>query len=691
MSSENTFLVELGCEELPPKALKTLAQSFHDGLCTGLKEAELGFGATHIFATPRRLAVKIESLTAQQPDRHVEKRGPAIKAAFDAEGNASKAALGWARGCGIDIQKAQRLKTDKGEWLLHKQILTGTATTKLLPELVQKALTKLPIPKPMRWGSERVQFVRPVRSLVMLFGDTCIDGAILNQISGRVALGHRFMGESEITINHADDYPQMLEDKGSIIASFEARKAKICADIEKAAQELGGRADLDADLLDEVTALVEWPVVLTARFETKFLNVPAEALVQTMKGDQKYFPVYSDDGALLPHFIFVSNIASKEPQHVIVGNEKVVTPRLADAEFFFNVDRKQPLADYQAALDTVIFQKQLGTLGERSQRIANLAAFIADKIGADTTQAKRAGLLAKCDLMTQMVGEFPETQGIMGMHYARADGEAEPVARAIAEHYLPRFSGDTLPHTPVSCAVALAEKLDTLTGIFGIGQLPKGDKDPFALRRAAIGVNRILIENELTLDLKDLIAESLRLYSDKFSAETTQAQLLEFMQARLRAWYLEKDIPADTLQAVFALGSSIPLDAARRVHAVSAFRALPACEALASANKRVSNMLSKQAQEKQFTLNTALFQEAAETVLHQQINAQTQTLAPLLANHEYTQALEELAKLQAAVDGFFEDVMVMADAQDIRENRLALLQQLRALFLKIADIAYLQS
>ncbi len=591
--TDKTFLVEIGTEELPPKALRTLAQAFAANFTAELDAAGLGYQSVNWFAAPRRLALKVAGLSASQPDREVEKRGPAIAQAFDAEGNATKAAEGWARGCGITVAQAERLTTDKGEWLLFRAQVKGEAAQTLLPGMVSTALAKLPIPKLMRWGDKETQFVRPVHTVTLLLGDELIPGTVLGIDSARVIRGHRFMGEPEFTIDNADQYPQILLERGKVLADYEARKAKIKADAEDAARKIGGNADLSDSLLEEVTSLVEWPVVLTAKFEEKFLAVPAQALVYTMKGDQKYFPVYDNSGKLLPNFIFVANIESKDPQQIISGNEKVVRPRLADAEFFFNTDRKKRLEDHLPRLETVLFQQQLGTLRNKTDRIAALTGWVAGQIGADVNHAKRAGLLSKCDLMTNMVFEFTDTQGVMGMHYARHDGEAEDVAIALNEQYQPRFAGDELPSSPVACALAIADKMDTLAGIFGIGQHPKGDKDPFALRRAALGVLRIIVEKRLPLDLQTLTEEAVRLYGDKLTNANVVDDVIEFMLGRFRAWYQEEGHSVDTIQAVLARRPTRPADFDARVKAVSHFRTLEQAAALAAANKRVSNILAK--------------------------------------------------------------------------------------------------
>ncbi|QHM73288.1 glycine--tRNA ligase subunit beta [Mixta intestinalis] len=688
--TDKTFLVEIGTEELPPKALRNLAESFAAQVTAELDNAGLAHGEVKWYAAPRRLALKVASLSAAQPDREIEKRGPAIAAAFDASGAPTKAAEGWARGCGITVDQAERLKTDKGEWLMYRAQVQGESAQKLLPGMIATALSKLPVPKLMRWGNSDVQFVRPVHTVTLLLGDELIPATILGIESGRTLRGHRFMGEPEFTIDHADQYPEILETRGNVMADYEARKAKIKADAEAAARQIGGNADLSDSLLEEVASLVEWPVVLTATFEEKFLAVPAEALVYTMKGDQKYFPVYGNDGQLLPHFIFVANIESRDPQQIIAGNEKVVRPRLADAEFFFNTDRKKRLEDNLPRLETVLFQQQLGTLRDKTDRIQALAGWIAAQIGADVNMATRAGLLSKCDLMTNMVFEFTDTQGVMGMHYARHDGEAEEVAVALNEQYQPRFAGDDLPSSPVACALAIADKMDTLAGIFGIGQHPKGDKDPFALRRAALGVLRIIVEKQLPLDLQTLTEEAVRLYGSKLTNEKVVDEVIDFMLGRFRAWYQEEGHSVDTIQAVLARRPTRPADFDARMKAVSHFRTLDEAAALAAANKRVSNILAKATEPLNDRVQAALLKENEEIKLATFVTALESKLQPWFAEGRYQDALIELAQLRETVDNFFDKVMVNADDREVRINRLTLLAKLRDLFLQVADISLLQ-
>ncbi|HHF5789406.1 TPA: glycine--tRNA ligase subunit beta [Haemophilus influenzae] len=722
MTTQN-FLVEIGTEELPPKALKTLATSFADNVEAELNQAGLSFDKIEWFAAPRRLAVKVLNLATQQPSKEIEKRGPAVSAAFDAEGKPTKAAEGWARGCGITVEQAERIATDKGEWLVHRAKIEGQPTKNLLNDIVANALAKLPIPKPMRWADKTVQFIRPVHTVTMLLGDELIEGEILGVASARTIRGHRFLGEKEFDIQHADQYPQLLRDKGSVVADFNERKAEILAKSQAKATALGGVADIEESLLEEVTSLVEYPNVLAAKFEERFLAVPAEALVYTMKGDQKYFPIYDKDGKLLPHFIFVSNINPEDPTAIIEGNEKVVRPRLTDAEFFFKTDLKQKLVDRLPRLETVLFQQQLGTLKDKTDRIEQLAGEIAKQIGADEAKAKRAGLLSKCDLMTNMVFEFTDTQGVMGMHYARHDGEDEEVAVALNEQYMPRFAGDELPKSLVASAVALADKFDTLTGIFGIGQAPKGSADPFALRRAALGALRIIVEKNLPLDLNDIISKAFDLYKELDNERLRNApiaktrsgfseypegyvsfftrgddlvpkqkildEVVDFMLGRFRAWYQDEGIAVDVIQAVLARRPTRPADFDACVRAVSHFRTLDSAEALAAANKRVSNILAK-AGAAIGEINLTACVEPAEKALAEAVLALRTEVQPLIAQGDYTAVLDKLANLRAPVDSFFDNVMVNAEDPALRQNRLAILNTLQGLFLQVADISVLQ-
>lgn len=689
MRTENC-LVELGTEELPPKALKSLGEAFATQFEAALTQADLSFGSVSWFAAPRRLAVYVSALAEGQADKVVEKRGPAVSAAFDADGNPTKAAQGWARGNGISVEEAERLVTDKGEWLLHKAHVPGQSVAQLLEGLINQAVSKLPIPKPMRWGNYNTQFIRPVHTLCVLYGSEVVNVSVLGLTSGRTVQGHRFHGESRFELDHADNYAAALE-KQYVLADFEARKDKVRQQLEDGANTLSLTPDYNEELLEEIASLVEWPVVLQAGFDKAFLEVPKEALIYTMKDDQKYVPLLDSSGNLSNTFLFVSNIESQDPVQVISGNEKVIRPRLADAEFFFNSDKKTTLESRLDSLATVLFQKQLGTLKEKSERISALAGFIATQIDANETQAARAGLLAKTDLMSNMVMEFPDVQGVMGKYYALNDGEDAPVAEALYEQYMPRFAGDSLPSSGVSASVALADKLDTLVGIFGIGQLPKGDKDPFALRRAAIGVLRIITELSLPLDLDILVAKAVDVYGNKLTNQYTQTQVVDFVLGRFTALLQDQDVAIDVIQAVAARRPTKPADYLARVNAVAAFKALEESEALAAANKRVANILAKQNVEvtSEVHIDSALLTEDAEKALNSALVTAQLQVNEALASQDYQRILTTLATLREVIDNFFDNVMVMADDAAVKQNRLALLSLLRQLFLTTADISIL--
>ena len=686
---QDTLLIELGTEELPPKSLKALAVSFAQNMQNELKDAELAYTDLVWFAAPRHLAVQVKALAYQQADKIIEKRGPAVTAAFDADGNPTKAAQGWARGNGIDVAEAERLKTDKGEWLLHKAEVTGKALDELIEGIVNRALAKLPIPKPMRWGSSDTQFIRPVHTFTAMFGSDVLPATILDMPSDRIIRGHRFHGPSTFTLEHADNYEAQAKEH-FVVVNYADRCAEIAKGLEAKASELGLTADYNQALLEEIASLVEYPVVMQASFEERFLAVPKEALIYTMKDDQKYVPLLDAQGNLSAKFLFVSNIQSSAPEFVIEGNEKVIRPRLADAEFFFETDKKIALADRLDSLNSILFQKQLGTLAEKVQRIAKIAAFIAEHIGSNTENAARAGLLSKTDLMTEMVMEFPDVQGVMGKYYALNDGENAAVAEAIAEQYMPRQAGDTLPSSDTSAAVALADKLDTLAGIFGIGMLPKGDKDPFALRRAAIGVLRIITERNYNLDIRDLLAFAVSTYGDKLTNAEALENAVDFVIGRFRAMYQDQGIATEVIQSVSARNVTNPLDFSKRVHAVSEFKGLSQAGALAAANKRVANILAKNsAAVNEAKLDANLLSDAAEVVLADKIAQQQDVVAQAIVRKDYNAILTSLADLQAPVDAFFDNVMVMADDDALRTNRLALLSQLRELFLSTADISVL--
>jgi glycyl-tRNA synthetase beta chain len=688
MRTDN-LLIEIGTEELPPKSLSKLALAFKDNIQVGFTDNNLTFNQVNWYASPRRLAVVVEGLSEFQADKNVEIRGPAVASAFDQNGEPTKAAQGWARSNGIEVNQAQRLKTDKGEWLLFKAQLKGQAINQLLAVLVEKALKALPIPKPMRWGTKTTQFIRPIHTVTMLYGTQLIQGEVLDVSSARLINGHRFHCDAPFELDCADNYLTQLE-QHYVIADHARRKTIVLKQVQALAKHENAVADINDDLLEEVTSLVEWPVALLANFEESFLAVPKEALIYTMKDDQKYFPLLDENGQLKSRFIFITNIESKDPETIISGNEKVIRPRLADAEFFFNTDKKQTLESRLESLKSILFQKQLGTVYEKSERIASMAKSIAILLGTDQGAAHRAGLLSKTDLMTNMVMEFPDVQGVMGMHYARIDGEAELVALAQNEQYMPRFAGDNLPTSDVSVCVALADKIDTLVGIFGIGQTPKGDKDPFALRRASIGVLRIIVDKSLPLDLVDLVDASIATFGNKIKTDNLQTKVIDFILARFNAWYTEQGILTGVVQAVAVNRPTRPADFAARVEAVKSFNTLESADALAAANKRVANILAKTQFKEQLSFNRELLLEPAEITLSNSLESVEARIQPMLNISDYTSALIVLAELRQPIDEFFENVMVMADDESVKRNRLSLLSRLRSLFLCCADISVLK-
>jgi len=690
MREKDDLLFELGTEELPPTALKGLAEALQKGFREGLEKAGLEFGKTTYYAAPRRLALLVTDCATRQPDREIERRGPAVKAAFDAEGRPTKAAEGFARSCGTTVDQLQRIETDKGQWLTFTVQETGKPAAELLPGIAEQALQGLPIPKRMRWGSSEAQFVRPVHWLLFLHGNEVVPCTLLEAEAGRLTYGHRFHHPGAIEIGAPADYAEILERTGSVLADFAARRESIRRHVEQTAEALGGRADLDEALLEEVTALNEWPVPIAGTFEERFLEVPHEALVLTMKQNQKYFPLFDADGRLMNHFITIANVDSPKPEVIKAGNERVVRPRLADAMFFWQQDGKRRLEDRLDALKHVVFEKELGSMHDKSERVAALAATIAGRIGGDSALAERAGRLSRCDLMTEMVYEFPEMQGIMGRYQARRDGEPEELARAMDEFYMPRFSGDALPASKAGIAISLAEKLDTLVGIFGIGQRPTGEKDPYALRRAALGALRILREHALDLDLVDLLEQARAGLEGTLKEQAVVEEVYTFMLERLRGIYFSEGVEHTLFNAVAELRPRNIADFDQRIQAVLAFRALPEAENLAAANKRIRNILKKSGEAIPKAVDTALLTEAAEKTLFEQVQAMQAEVAPLFAGRRYEEGLKRLAALREPVDAFFDEVMVMAEDDALRRNRLALLEQLSALFLEVADLSQLQ-
>jgi glycyl-tRNA synthetase beta chain len=684
------FLVEIGTEELPPTALLKLSNSFTEQVRSGIEASGLNFEKIEPFATPRRLAIVVSGLDQQTPEKQITNWGPPKKIAFDSEGKPSKAAIAFAKKNNISPDDLIVENDGKADKLIHRSLEAGKDAVDLLPTIVQTALDKLPIAKRMRWGASRIEFVRPVQWVVMMLGSNVIETTILGIQAGLTTRGHRFHCDTDLAIANPSAYQQLLTTSGHIIPNYDERKQLIRQQVIAEGEKLGGNAVIDEALLDEVTGLVEWPVALTGSFEKRFLAVPAEALISSMKEHQKYFHVEDANGQLMPHFITVSNIVSQDPAQVISGNERVIRPRLADAAFFFETDQKVKLETRLDALKTVVFQAKLGTVYDKTQRVMALAGIIAEHIRSDVNHAKRAAELSKADLVSDMVLEFDKMQGIAGCYYALNDGEPEEVANAIKDQYLPKFAGDKLPESLTGCAVALADRLDTIVGIFGIGQPPTGSKDPFALRRATLGVLRIIVEKDLDLDLKVLLAQAQQQHNNLTVTDDLTETVLNYMLERFRAWYEEDKIDAEVFMAVSAKALSQPLDINQRVKAVHSFSQLPEAQALAAANKRVSNILAKLDDDTQLdAVNNSLLTDEAEIALAQLVQNKAEEVSPLLAKRQYTETLTSLASLRETVDRFFDDVMVMVDDKAVRNNRLALLKQLRGLFLEVADISLL--
>ena len=692
-SSERSLLVEIGTEELPPKALFSLMTAFGKALESALDEAQLRHGNTRVFASPRRLAVIVEELASQQDDRTVDMKGPPVKIAFDDDGKPAAAATAFAKKCGVSVAELGRETTDKGEWLAFRRVESGQSVAALLPGLVEQSLAALPIPRRMRWGASDVEFVRPVHWVVLLHGDEVIDASVMGVRAGNISQGHRVHSEDALVIESADTYLETLETNGHVIADFSRRRELVRDGVRAAATDAGGRVVDGESLYDEVAALVEWPVPLLGRFDEKYLSLPREVVVSTLTGHQRYFPVADDDGKLLPRFITVANIESKDPGQVRDGNERVIRPRLADAAFFWESDRKQTLASREDALREVVYQRGLGSLHDKSRRIAAIGSQLAKALKTESKDVERAAALAKCDLLTGMVGEFPELQGTMGRYYALADGEPSAVADAIGEHYRPRFAGDELPVTDAGQLLSVADRIDTLAGVFSIGKKPSGNRDPFGLRRAALGVVRVLIECRMDIDLKELIAAALKL-QPKTKAdvdESLDAELYAFITERLRRYFLDRDssLTPETFAAVMVREPSSLVDFDRRLAAVQTFARLEQAESLAAANKRIANILRKAGDPQGQKVKKKLFDHDAEHALANALENARDKVAPMLATRSYADVLNSLADLREPVDRFFDEVMVMTDDEAVKNNRLALLVELRSLFLDVADISRL--
>ncbi|MGH8558011.1 MAG: glycine--tRNA ligase subunit beta [Methylococcales bacterium] len=691
MDNQRDLLFELGTEELPPKSLRGLRDALRENLTGLLRQKHLDFDAIHAYATPRRLALLVSGLATAQPDTVRERKGPALSAAFDRKGLPTKAALGFARSCGVTVAQLEREAGDNEEWLFFRETVSGALSETLIPDIVNESLAKLPIAKRMRWGEGSIEFVRPVHWSVLLYGSEAIAAEILGTTSGNLTYGHRFHAPHAIRIDRPSEYAGLLHSRGWVIADFETRKASIRSRVEEVARGLGAVALIDHELLDEITALVEWPIALGGSFDPRFLDIPSEVLITTMQANQKYFPLARTSGQIYPGFITVANLASSRPESVRKGNERVIRPRFSDAEFFWKQDRKSTLESRLPALKEIIFQKQLGTLHDKSIRVMKLAEAIADRLNTERQPAVRAAMLAKTDLLTEMVGEFPALQGIMGRYYAAADGEGEEVARAIEEQYLPKQAGGVLPETKTGQILSVAEKLDSLVGIFSAGMIPSGDKDPYALRRAALGLLRISIEKQLDLDILQLVDFASDLMPEAVRNNNVRPDLSAFFTERLRSHCLERGFKADEFEAVLAVQPSRPLDFEKRLQAVAGFRSLAAAESLAAANKRIRNILRKSETEIAQTVDPECFIEAEEKNLFEAMTAAADEIAPMLEEDDYTRALTRLSQLRESVDNFFDRVMVMADDPVVRDNRLALLFGIQSMFLQIADISRLQS
>lgn len=693
--SKNLFLVELGTEELPPTQLTTISTDFVNGLKNALEKANLAYDKIVRFATPRRIAAIVEGLDDQTSSKLIEKKGPSKQACFDEQGNLTKAAQGWLRANGITFEQAQFLETEQGSWLYYSFEQPGVSAKELLFDIVKQAVNNIQIAKGMRWGSNEFSFIRPVHTFTMLLNDQVIDGELFGIKADNLIYGHRFLGEKSFRLEHANQYESKLEKLGHVIANPLRRSQIIYDNATSLAASKSGYLNITDDLLDEIASLVEWPNVLVANYDKAFLEVPKEALVHTMEGDQRYFPMYVDKGlnSLLSHFVFVSNIDPQDPSLIISGNEKVITPRLTDAKFFYEQDLKTPLEKLLPRLETIVFQKQLGTVYDKVQRIVQLAEFLSPLVNSEVELAKRAALLSKCDLMTNMVFEFTDTQGIMGMYYAQKGGEHPEVAQALFEQYLPRSAGDVLPQTKTGAIISIADKLDTLVGIFGINQAPKAAKDPFALRRASIAILRILTESKFNLDLEVLLDKAIEVYGDKLTVEKDKlkADCLAFINGRIQALYQEQGYSLDCLQAVQNLNVNNPLDFFLRLTAIENFKKNPACADLAAANKRVKNFLSKAEVSADSKIDESLLQTIEEQQLFTTLNSLEEVVAHASEQKDYEEILKQLATTREVVNAFFDKVIVLADDLAIRANRLALLNKLNRLFTLVADVSALNN
>jgi glycyl-tRNA synthetase beta chain len=690
MTNTNDLLIEIGTEELPPKSLKKLATAFKEAIVKALTDQDLNFSEANWYATPRRLSVLIHELETTQEDKAQQRRGPAVAAAFDDDGKPTRATEGFAKSCGVAVDQLGKLETEKGSWLVFDTLVKGKQTQELVPDMINMALKRLPIAKRMRWGNNDFEFVRPIKWVLLLLGTETIDCEIMDVKSGNYSYGHRFHHPEAIIIKQAADYAETLKQNGKVLVNYNERHSLIKDQVETIAAKNNGTAVIAPDLLDEVTALVEWPISFLGNFNPDFLKLPKEVLIASMQDHQKYFPILDKQKELLASFICVTNIESKEPDFIKQGNERVIQPRLSDAAFFWERDLNNGLAKHIDGLNKVVYQKELGTLHEKSERLSNIISSLAKPLNIDANNAKRAAELCFCDLLTEMVYEFPELQGTMGKYYAEADGEDADVAIALEEYYQPRFAGDDLPSTTLGQCLAISEKIDTLVGIFSIGKAPTGDKDPFGLRRSAIGLLRIIIECELDIDLKELLDLAASNYPSKIKAKDITNDVFKFLMERLRRYYLDEGVSNDTFESVLAINTSKPLDFHHRLTAVTEFRKLAEADSLAAANKRISNILKKSDFNNTLEVKDNLLAEEPEVLLAKTLKEYQKKVVPMINDRDYKSALTELAGLRESVDSFFDNVMVMCDDDDIKNNRLALLSKLNSLFLETADISKLQ-
>ncbi len=687
----NDFIFELGCEELPSASVWPLANDFTNHLLAVLDKAQLRYGEVKRFATPRRLAVVICDLQVEQASQTITRKGPAAVAAFDSEGKATPALAGFAKSCGVPVESLMRIQTEKGDWMVYETQNAGSHTKDLMPDLVAQSLAALPIAKPMRWGNGDEEFARPVHWAVMLYGDEVIDTEVLGVKTGRNSRGHRFHSPAEISITSPLTYETQLQDC-FVVADFSVRRKEIQKQVLQLAEPLQATVIMPEELIDEVTSIVEWPQALIANFEKEFLDVPSEALIASMQSHQKCFALKDKEGNLLPHFITVANIASTHPQQVITGNEKVMRARLSDAAFFFRQDKKHSLSEHIPATEQVVFQTKLGSLQDKALRVKALMHYLSKVLNLSPQHAERAAVLSKCDLMTGMVGEFPELQGLMGYYYALNDNENIDVALALNEQYMPRFAADSLPETDLGIALSLADRIDTLVGIFAIGQKPSGVKDPFKLRRHALAVVRLLIATSVPLNLTALIEEAVAHYENKVSVDVAMiTELKVFILERLQSYYQSNGLSADLVQAVRARQDEWLFDLDLRLKALKSFVSMPEAASLSAACKRVNNILAHTQQSGQLAMvNESLLEDGAEKSLYTHINRISQSIERLYQDANYGLLLKQLASLKEPVDSFFDSVMVMVDDEIIKNNRLALLSRLQNLLQGVADISILQ-